>query len=52
MVLQMLLVTDIGRVLAGFEPSLPGLGIGMIVAIFHDSGNLLFIQISLNIVRR
>ena len=30
--------------LAGFEISIPGLGIRMIVAIFHDSGNLLFIQ--------
>ena len=31
--------------------SYPGLDIGMIVAIFHDSENVPFIQISLNIFR-
>ena len=34
------LVSAIRRLLAGFELFLPGLDIGMIVAIFHDSGKL------------
>ena len=42
----MQIVGAVGRLLAGFELSLHGLGIGMIAAIFHDSENVLFIQIS------
>ena len=39
MVLHKLLVKDIG---------FPGLGIGMMVVSFHDSGSLLFFQMSFN----
>ena len=31
---------------------LPDLGMGIIADIFHDSGNLPFIQISLRVVKR
>ena len=51
-VLQRQLISTIGWQLAGFEIYLLDLDIEMIVAIFHECGNLLFIQISLNIVRR
>ena len=36
----------------GWDFFFPGLGIGMMIAIYHDSGNVPFRQISLKALRR